>query len=107
MTTALKRVRYGRCEGAAGHRNGHRDRHVLGMFGSVTVSVPRARVTRADGTSAEWRSHGLPAYQRLTQWPEARSMGTDLAGTNTRRVRRVLGTLFEGAGSPDTVRTGG
>jgi transposase-like protein len=99
----LKRVRYTRPQGAAGHRNGHRDRQVLGTFGAVTVSVPRARVTGADGQPAEWRSKGLPAYQRLTRRAEALIAGTYLAGTNTRRVRRALGTLFEGAVGKDTV----
>lgn len=103
MTAALKRVRYTRPQGAAGHRNGHRDRQLLGTFGAVTVSVPRARVTGADGQPAEWRSTGLPADQRLTRRAEALIAGTYLAGTNTHRVRRALGTLFEGAVGKDTV----
>lgn len=90
-------------EGASGHRNGHRNRPMLGTFVVVTVSVPRAWVAGADGMPAEWRSKGLPADQRLTRRAEALIAGTSLAGPNTRRVRRALGTLFEGAGGPDTV----
>ena len=40
----------------AGHRNGHRDRQVIGTFGEMTVSVPRARVEAADGKMSEWHS---------------------------------------------------
>lgn len=103
LTGVLNRARYARGAEAAGHRNGHRDRQVLGTFGAVTVSVPRARVTGPDGQLREWRSQGLPAYQRLTRRAEALIAGAYLAGTNTRRVRRALGTLFEGAVGKDTV----
>ena len=60
------RGRSDRSAEAAGHRNGHRDRQLLGTFGPMTVSVPRARVTNSDGPQAEWRSKALPAYKRLT-----------------------------------------
>lgn len=103
LAAVLKRARYERGAEASGYRNGHRDRQVLGTFGAVTVSVPRARVTGPDGKPGEWRSQGLPAYQRLTRRAEALIAGTYLAGTNTRRVRRALGTLFEGAVGKDTV----
>src|SRR6516165_4913477 len=36
-----------------GHRNGHRDRELLGTFGKAKVSVPRARVETADGGTTE------------------------------------------------------
>jgi putative transposase len=103
LAAALKRVRYARSSDATGHRNGHRDRHVLGTFGPVTVSVPRARITGADGQQREWRSQGLPAYQRLTRRAEALIAGAYLAGTNTRRVRRALATLFDKGVGKDTV----
>jgi putative transposase len=103
LTAALKRTRYDRSAAATGARNGHRVRQVLGTFGPVTVSVPRARLTGSDGKPAEWRSEGLRAYQRLTRQAEALIAGTYLAGTNTRRVRRALATLFNGAVGKDTV----
>lgn len=103
LAAALKRVRYARSSDATGHRNGHRERHVLGTFGPVTVSVPRARITGADGQQREWRSQGLPAYQRLTRRAEALIAGAYLAGTNTRRVRRALATLFDKGVGKDTV----
>lgn len=42
LTGVLNRARCVRGVEAAGHRNGHRDRQVLGTFGAVTVSAPRA-----------------------------------------------------------------
>jgi transposase-like protein len=82
LDAVLSRPRYGRIapgagkeagtsEAVTGHRHGHRSRSLLGTFGPVEVSMPRA--------------------------------ATYLAGTNTRRVRRALTTLFGGAVSKDTV----
>jgi putative transposase len=88
---------------AAGYRNGRRKRQLLGSFGSVTISVPRARLDNADGTNGEWRSLALPRYARMTKQVEALIAGAYLSGTNTRRVRRALGALFKGAVSKDTV----
>ncbi len=103
LAAALGRARYGREAGAAGHRNGHRDRQLLGTFGPVTVSVPRARLSGAGGGQEEWHSKMLPAYKRLTGRAERLIAGVYLAGTNTRRVRRALSALFAGAIGKDTV----
>ena len=103
LEAALNRGRYERIGPVQGHRHGHRDRQILGTFGPTTVSVPRARLVEADGTSREWRNRTLPAYKRLTKRAEALIAGTYLAGTNTRRVRRALGALFGGAVGKDTV----
>jgi transposase-like protein len=103
LEAALNRGRYERAGPVQGHRHGHRDRQVLGTFGPTTVSVPRARLVGADGTTREWRNQTLPAYKRLTKRAEALIAGTYLAGTNTRRVRRALGALFGGAVGKDTV----
>jgi transposase-like protein len=103
LAAALGRARYDRSAGAAGHRNGHRDRQLLGTFGPVSVSVPRARLVGGDGKPEEWHSKTLPAYKRLTQRAETLIAGAYLAGTNTRRVRRALATLFGGAVGKDTV----
>ena len=103
LAAALGRGRYDRGAEAVGHRNGHRDRQLLGTFGPTTVSVPRARLTGGDGKQAEWRSKALPAYKRLTVQAERLIAGAYLAGTNTRRVRRALAALFGGAVGKDTV----
>ena len=86
-----------------GHRHGKRARQLLGSFGPTTICVPRARLTRPDGTTAEWRSATLPRYARMTRQVEALIAASYLAGTNTRRVRRALGALFRGAVGKDVV----
>lgn len=45
----------------------------------------------------------LPPYQRRTQAADALIARAYLSGTNTRRLRRALATLFGGAVSKDTV----
>ena len=61
----------------------------------------------AEGKTVEWKSQALRAYQRRTARADALIAGSYLAGTNTRRVRRALGSLFGGAVGKDTVsRTG-
>src|SRR5258708_7153382 len=114
LETALSRPRYGRPTktrgetdnvpaGLSGHRHGHRSRSVLGTFGQVRISVPRARLMSADGKTCEWKSKTLPAYQRRTRAADALIAGAYLSGTNTRRVRRALAALFGGAVGKDTV----
>jgi putative transposase len=104
LSAALGRGRYERAEDAGtGWRNGHRDRQVIGTFGAETVRVPRARLVREDGGTAEWRSKALRRYQRLTRRAEALIACAYLAGTNTRRVRRALAALFDGAAGKDVV----
>jgi transposase-like protein len=80
LAATLRRGRYDRSTAAAGHRNGHRDRQLLGTFGPMTVSVPRARVTDSNGRQAEWRSQTLPAYKRLTVQAERLIAGAYLTG---------------------------
>src|SRR5271166_2191955 len=102
LAVVLGRGRYQRGEGT-GHRHGRRERQLLGSFGPVTVSVPRARLVAADGTTQEWRSAALPRYARMTRQAEALIASAYLAGTNTRRVKRALGALFKGAVGKDVV----
>lgn len=104
LEAAVGRGRYERkSEGATGYRNGHRDREIVGTFGPETIRVPRARIAGADGKTTEWRSQALPRYRRLTRKAEALIAGAYLAGTNTRRVKRALSTLFAGAVGKDVV----
>jgi putative transposase len=86
-----------------GHRHGRRERQLLGSFGPTTISVPRGRLSRPDGTTEEWRSAALPRYARMTRQVAALIAASYLAGTNTRRVRRALGALFRGAVGKDVV----
>jgi len=102
LAAALGRERYERGP-VKGHRHGKRERQLLGSFGPVTVSVPRARLAASDGTTQEWRSAALPRYARMTRQAEALIASAYLAGTNTRRVKRALGALFKGAVGKDVV----
>ena len=100
----IGRCRYGREGGSKkGYRHGHRERQLVGTFGTETVSVPRARIEDEEGKITEWRSRALPRYQRLTKKAEALIASVYLAGTNTRRVKRALYGLFEGAVGKDVV----
>jgi len=117
LEAALSRPRYARrpkeasenadgASGITGHRHGHRSRSLLGTFGRVKITVPRARLDSAEGKTTEWKSTALRAYQRRTQQADALIAGAYLAGTNTRRVRRALSAVFCGAVGKDTVRPG-
>jgi putative transposase len=117
LDAVLARPRYGRrspsgddgaaaggaASGAAGHRHGSRKRTLLGTFGKTEIAVPRARLATPEGRTTEWHSAVLRRYQRRTAAADALIASTYLAGTNTRRVRRALATLFGGAVSKDTV----
>ena len=112
LTTALSRPRYGRRPaqqdgGAAsapimGHRHGHRVRRLTGTFGPTEIAVPRARLGEV-GSTSEWKSAGLRAYQRRTRAADALIAATYLAGTNTRRVRRALAAVFADGVGKDVV----
>ncbi len=98
------RCRYERAGAPKGYRNGRRERQLVGTFGKLTVSLPRARlIAEESGRATEWRSQTIRAHKRLTKRAEAVIAGAYLAGTNTRRVRRALISLFGGAVSKDTV----
>ena len=104
LAAFLGRLRYGRGDGPAkGYRHGHRKRQLTGTFGTETVRIPRARIEEEAGKETEWRSKALPRYKRLTRKAEALIAAIYLAGTNTRRVKRALFGLFEGAVSKDVV----
>jgi putative transposase len=103
VNEALGRLRYARNPNAKGYRNGHRLRELVTTMGRMTIDVPRARVATADGALSEFKSAVLPRYRRLTTGALALISSAYLAGVNTRRVRRALSTLFDGAVSKDTV----
>jgi transposase-like protein len=114
LDEALSRPRYARraklpsgetqdAGGVTGHRHGHRSRSLLGSFGQVNIDVPRARLNAPDGNTTEWKSQALRSYQRRTLVADALIAGTYLAGTNTRRVRRALASLFGNKVGKDTV----
>jgi len=109
----LARPRYGRRQSGendappavVGWRHGHRKRSLTGTFGRTQISVPRARLEceGEDGKTREWKSRSLRAYQRRTKAADALIAGAYLSGTNTRRVRRALHSVFAGAVGKDVV----
>ena len=104
LEAALGRGRYERDAAVPkGYRNGTRERQLLGSFGPVQISVPRARMAAEGGGTQEWRSASLPRYARMTKQVEALIAGAYLSGTNTRRVKRALAALFGGAVGKDVV----
>src|SRR5260221_1089028 len=111
LDAALARPRYERTQmagkkgrpGFGGPRHGSRTRSLTGTFGPIEIAVPRARLTRSEGGTTEWKSQALRAYQRRTLAADALIASTYLAGTNTRRVRRALAALFGGTVGKDTV----
>ena len=106
LQAVLGRGRYERsAEGATGHRNGHRERQVIGTFGAETVKVPRARLVDDAGRATEWRSQALRRYQRLTKKAEALIASVYLAGNQhaageARAVRPVRRGGEQGRGEP-------
>ena len=113
LDAVLSRPRYGRRAGLAedsdgtavitGHRHGSRVRTLTGTFGKTEIAVPRARLNTSDGKTTEWKSRALRKYQRRTLAADALIAGAYLAGTNTRRVRRALRSVFGGEVGKDTV----
>jgi putative transposase len=111
LSQVLARPRYGRRQAgetgdgatASGVRNGHRERNLTGTFGKTRIAVPRARLTSEDGSTREWRSTALRAYQRRTQAADALIASAYLSGTNTRRVKRALAAVFAGPVGKDVV----
>src|SRR5665811_573448 len=64
LDAALGRDRYERPragegnspKGVAGTRHGHRERGLMGTFGTTTVRVPRARLVASEGKTTEWKN---------------------------------------------------
>src|ERR1700745_1713137 len=116
LDAVLSRPRYGRRAAptagsdatpvVTGHRHGSRVRTLTGTFGKTEIAVPRARLNTSDGKTTEWKSQARRKYQRRTLAADALIAGAYLAGTNTRRVRRALHSVFGGAGGKDTVSRG-
>ena len=113
LETALMRPRYGRrseptaetatMTAIVGHRHGRRIRKLTGTFGQTEIAVPRARIAGEDGKTSEWKSKALRSYQRRTATIDAVIASAYLSGTNTRRVKRVLASLFTDGVGKDVV----
>jgi transposase-like protein len=80
-----------------GYRHGGRPRQLTTSLGKTTITMPRARIVGADGSSTEWRGRTIPRYQRRTERVDEAILGVYLSGTNTRRLRGALSPLLRGA----------
>lgn len=94
LAAALGALKGERSEARCGYRNGALERTVTTERGEETLRVPRGRIEDEDGTSGEWRSEMLPAYQRRTRRVDEAILGIYLAGANTRRIRKALAPLL-------------
>ena len=79
-----------------GYRHGARERTLTTSLGPTTFAMPRARMTPAEGATAEWRSELVPRYQRRSERVDAAILGVYLSGTNTRRIKGALAPLLRG-----------
>ena len=80
---------------------------MIGTLGTEMISGPRARVPDEAGKTTGWRSKAPWRGQRLTKKAGALIASVCLAGTNTRRVKRALYGLFEGAARKEVVSRAG
>ncbi|MDD5707973.1 MAG: IS256 family transposase [Kiritimatiellae bacterium] len=94
LGAALGCERHERTEERRGYRNGAHTRRITTEVGAMTMRVPRGRLQRADGTTAEFESHVLPRYARRTRRVDEAILGIYLAGANTRRIRQALRPLL-------------
>jgi transposase-like protein len=94
LTLVLRAEKSDRSETRRGYRHGAIERTVTTANGPQRLKVPRGRVADAEGTTTEWRSGMLPAYQRRTRAVDEAILGVYLAGGNTRRIRTALEPLI-------------
>lgn len=94
LAEALGTASYGRTIERRGYRNGSQERALVSEHGPMTLTVPRARLQREDGTTGEWHSAIVPRYARRTQRVDDAILGAYLAGANSRRIRKALEPLL-------------
>lgn len=94
LSEALGSTRYERSETRRGYRNGSEKRTVTTSLGSEEIEIPRGRVFRPGGETAEFQSELLPRYARRTQVVDDAVLGVYLAGGNSRRIRKALEPLL-------------
>jgi putative transposase len=94
LEATLGAARYQRTDQRTGFRNGSHRRTVTTEQGPTTLTIPRGRVMDEHGRSREWRSELLPRYQRRTAQVDEAILGSYLAGSGTRRIKRALEPLL-------------
>ena len=94
LSEALGSTRYERSDSRKGYRNGSEKRTVTTSLGAEEIDIPRGRVFKPDGATAEFQGELLPRYARRTQAVDDAVLGVYLAGGNTRRIRKALEPLL-------------
>jgi putative transposase len=94
LSEALGSSPYERSDNRKGYRNGVEKRTITTSHGAQEIAIPRGRIQRPDGSTAEHRSELLPRYARRTREVDEAILGVYLAGGNTRRIRRALAPLL-------------
>ena len=94
LSAALGSDWYERTQHRRGYRNGTEERQVTTAMGPQKLRIPRARVSRPDGSTREFRSQVLPRYARRTKDVDDAILGVYLAGANSRRIRKALEPLL-------------
>jgi len=94
LSEALGSARYERSDSRRGYRNGSEKRTVTTSLGAEEIEIPRGRVFKRDGETAEFQSELLPRYARRTQAVDDAVLGVYLAGGNSRRIRKALEPLL-------------
>jgi len=94
LTEALGCARHDRSEDRRGYRNGSIEREITLETGLERIRIPRGRIERDGGGSAEFRSEILPRYARRSRRVDEAILGVYLAGGNSRRIRKALASLL-------------
>lgn len=87
---------WARTDTRVGYRHGERTRTVGTFAGPVDLTLPRARLTRPDGTTAEWESQIVPRYVRRAPDVNAAVLRCYFGGVNQRRMAAALRPLLKG-----------
>jgi transposase-like protein len=94
LTRTLGRAAWERAVTATGYRHGTISRTVVTGAGPVALTLPRARLRGADGTTQEWQNPVLPRYARRMATLDATLARLYLSGASTRDLRRAVAPLF-------------
>lgn len=94
LAEALGTGRYERAALRRGYRNGSEERQITTAQGTRSLAVPRGRIAKRGGGTAEFRSQVLPRYARRTREIDEVILSCYLAGANSRRIKKALAPLL-------------
>lgn len=99
LDIALGMEWYERGEGRLGYRKGFRMRAITTSNGKHEIALPRAEFFEPDPVTGKraWNSRLVPRYARRSEEVEEALVNSYLCGTNTRKIKKALGPLLQGA----------